>query len=90
MMSFLTRTYPFKQSSHLLRDSILYGVIIWAVLYLLQPFGFNMYPGNKCLAAVLFGLITAGCYACFGWAIGRLLGCITLVAPSRKTLAYLA
>ena len=71
MMSFLTRIYPFKQSSHLLRDSILYGVIIWAVLYLLQPFGFNMYPGNKCLAAVLFGLITAGCYACFGWAIGR-------------------
>ena len=36
-MSFLTRKYPFKQSEHWLRDSIIYGVIIWAILYLLQP-----------------------------------------------------
>lgn len=71
MMSFLTRTYPFKQSEHWLRDSIAYGVFIWAILWLLQPFGFSMYSGNKCLAAALFGLVTSCCYALYGWAILR-------------------
>ena len=49
--TFLTRIYPFKQSRRWLRDSIVYGVAIWAILYMLQPFGFSMYNGNKCLAA---------------------------------------
>ncbi len=70
-MSFLTRKYPFKQSEHWLRDSIVYGVIIWAILYLLQPFGFNMYQGNKCLLAALFGLITSCCYALYAWAVTK-------------------
>lgn len=35
-MSFLTRTYPFKQSKHLLKDSSIFGVIIWVILYFLQ------------------------------------------------------
>ena len=38
-MSFLTRTYPFKQSKHLLKDSSIFGFIIWVILYFLQPFG---------------------------------------------------
>ena len=72
-MSFLTRTYPFKQSKHWLRDSVLYGIVIWAILYLLQPFGFSAYQGNKCVAAAIFGLVTTGCYAFYGWAVfGRL------------------
>ena len=70
-MSLLTRTYPFKQSSHWLRDSIVYGVVIWAILYFLQPFGFSMYQGNKCLIAAIFGLITSICYASYGWIISR-------------------
>lgn len=68
-MSFLTRVYPFKQSKNWLRDSIAYGVIIWAILYLLQPFGFSLYQGNKCLVAAIFGLITSCCYALYGWTI---------------------
>ncbi len=68
-MSFLTRTYPFRQSKHWLRDSIAYGVVLWAILYLLQPFGFSMYRGNKCLTAAIFGLVTSGCYAFYGWAV---------------------
>ena len=68
-MSFLTRTYPFKKSVNLLRDSIVYGVIIWAILFLLQPFGFSMYKGNKCLAAALFGLVTTCCYASYGYVV---------------------
>ena len=78
MISFLTRTYPFKQSSsnyfkgrHLLRDSIVYGVIIWAILYILQPFGFSVYQGNKCLVAAIFGLVTSACFACYGLAVSR-------------------
>ena len=70
-MSFLTRKYPFKQSEHWLRDSIIYGVIIWAILYLLQPFGFSLYTGNKCLIAAIFGLITSVCYAFYYWAVIR-------------------
>ena len=76
-MSFLTRKYPFKQSEHWLRDSIIYGIIIWAILYLLQPFGFSLYTGNKCLAAAIFGLITSVCYAFYYWAVLRwLLRCV--------------
>ena len=68
-MSVLTRTYPFKQSEHWLRDSFIYGVVIWAILYLLQPFGFSMYTGNKFLVAAIFGLITSCCYAFYSWAV---------------------
>lgn len=68
-MSFLTRTYPFQQSRQLLRDSVVYGVIIWAILYFLQPFGFSMYQGNKCLVAAIFGLVTSCCYALYGWTV---------------------
>ena len=70
-MSFLTRKYSFPQSNHWLRDSLAYGVFIWAIFWLLQPFGFSMYSGNKCLAAALFGLITSCCYALYGWVILR-------------------
>lgn len=76
-MSFLTRKYPFKQSEHWLRDSLIYGAIIWAILYLLQPFGFSMYGGNKCLVAAIFGLVTSCCYAFYNWVVvSRLLHCI--------------
>ena len=68
-MSFLTRKYPFTKSKHWLRDSIFYGVAIWAILYLLQPFGFSAYQGNKCLTAAIFGLVTSFCYAIYGWCV---------------------
>lgn len=68
-MSFLNRKYPFKQSDRNMRDSIIYGVVIWGILYLLQPFGFSMYTGNKCLVAAIFGLITTGCYAFYSWTV---------------------
>ena len=71
MISFLTRTYPFKQSPHWLRDSIVYGVVIWAMLFVLQPFGFSMYRGSKFLVAALFGLVTSGCYAVYGLSVVR-------------------
>lgn len=70
-MSFLTRTYPFRQSRRWLRDAIVYGVAIWAILYLLQPFGFSTYNGNKCLVAASFGLVTLVCYATYGLAVIR-------------------
>lgn len=73
MISFLTLSYPFKQSRHLLGDSIAYGVLIWAILYFLQPFGFSLYSGSKCLAAALFGFITTCCYALYGWTVLRTL-----------------
>lgn len=52
-----------------MRDCILYGLAIWAILYLLQPFGFSAYTGNKCLVAAIFGLVTSFCYAIYGWGV---------------------
>ena len=60
-MSFLTRKYPFPESSHWLRDCAFYCVIVFLILYLLQPFGFSMYPGNKFLVSLLFGGVTFAC-----------------------------
>ena len=61
-MSILTRKYPFSQSSHWLRDCAIYSVIVFLIIYLLQPFGFNMYQGNKLLVSLLFGVVTfVGC-----------------------------
>lgn len=70
-MSLLTRKYPFSVRRHRLRDSIVYGVIIWAILYLLQPFGFGLYTGNKFLVAGSFGLITSICYFIYDWLVLR-------------------
>ena len=80
-MSILTRTYPFKQSAHWLRDSAVYGVVIWAILYFLQPFGISLYTGNKCLFAAAFGVVTAVCYASYGCVVSKLLH--PLVTPWR-------
>lgn len=68
-MPYLTRKYPFKQSEHWLRDCLVYGVIIWAILWLLQPFGFSEFRGNKFLVSACFGLITSCCCAIYSWLI---------------------
>ncbi len=68
-MSFLTRKYPFPQSSHWLRDCAVYCGIVFLILYLLQPFGFSMYEGNKFLVSLLFGIVTFGCCYVFGFSI---------------------
>jgi len=60
-MSFLTRKYPFPTSNHWLRDCAIYSGIVFLILYLLQPFGFSMYQGNKLLVSLLFGAVTFGC-----------------------------
>ncbi len=66
-MSILTRKYPFPPSSHWLRDCALYCVIVFLILYLLQPFGFSMYQGNKLLLSLLFGAVTFGCCLIYGF-----------------------
>ena len=68
VMSFLTRKYPFPKSSHWLRDCAIYCAIVFLILYLLQPFGFSMYGGNKLLVSLLFGAVTFVCCYVFGLA----------------------
>ena len=65
-MKLLTRKYPFPQSGHWLRDCAMYCAIVFLILYLLQPFGFSMYQGNKLLVSLLFGGVTFGCCLLFG------------------------
>lgn len=81
MKNLLTRKYPFTQSNHWLRDSVFYGLIIWAILYLLQPFGFSQYQGNKCMIAAAFGVVTMVCYVLYGYTVMRSLP--RLVKPLR-------
>ena len=66
---FLTRKYPFPQSSNRLKDCAIYSAIVFLILYLLQPFGFSMYSGNKFMVSLLFGAVTFGCSYVFGLAI---------------------
>ena len=66
---FLTRKYPFPQSSNRLRDCAVYSAIVFFILYLLQPFGFSEYRGNKFLVSLIFGAATFGCCYLFGLAI---------------------
>ena len=58
---FLTRKYPFPQSGNVLRDCAVYAAIVFLILYLLQPFGFSVYSGNKFIVSLIFGAITFGC-----------------------------
>ncbi|SHK56430.1 transcriptional regulator, LytTR family [Xylanibacter ruminicola] len=67
-MSILSRKYPFPPSSHWFRDCIVYCIIVFMILYLLQPFGFSMYQGSKLLVSLLFGFVTFGCCLVFGLA----------------------
>ena len=61
-MFILKRKYPFPQSSHWLRDCVVYCVVVFLIMYMLQPFGFNMYQGDKLLVSLLFGAVTfCGC-----------------------------
>jgi hypothetical protein len=46
----------------------MYCAIVFLILYLLQPFGFSMYRGNKLLVSLLFGAVTFGCCLLFGLA----------------------
>ena len=68
-MSLLNRKYPFPQSRHRIRDCALYCVIVFLILYILQPFGFSLYQGNKLLASLGFGAITFVCCAVFTFAV---------------------
>ena len=58
---FLTRKYPFPQSGNVLRDCAVYAAIVFLILYLLQPFGFSLYEGNKFIVSLMFGAVTFGC-----------------------------
>ena len=66
IFSILTRKYPYPQNRLWLRDSAVYCTIVFLILYLLQPFGFSMYHGNKLLVSLLFGIVTFACCYIFG------------------------
>ena len=55
----------------------MYCAIVFLILYLLQPFGFSMYQGNKFLTSLLFGAVTFGCCYVFG----------LLVRPFQKSIS---
>ena len=60
-MSWLGRKYPFEESGPWIRDSLLYSIIVSQILFILQPFGFSQYSGNKFWVSLLFGAVTFIC-----------------------------
>ena len=68
-MSFLSRKYPFQERGPWIRDCALYCVIVFLILYILQPFGFSQYGGNKLLASLLFGAVTFCCCLLYQWTV---------------------
>lgn len=72
-MSFLQRKYPFDGNKYKIRSSVLSALIVFALLYVMQPFGFNLYEGNKMAVAAGFGGITFACHALFAYASEKLL-----------------
>lgn len=89
-MSLLTRKYPFQQSDLWLRDSAVSCVIVFLILYLLQPFGFSMYNGNKFLVSLLFGAVTFGCCSVFMLATKPLCKQVTTWRIWHEALSVLA
>lgn len=57
-MSLLKRKYPFQPNINWVRDCLLYCLLVFLILYFLQPFGFNGFGGNKLLASLIFGAVT--------------------------------
>ena len=90
MVSFLSRKYPFAQSSRWLSDCAVYSVIVFLILYVLQPFGFSMYKGNKFLISLLFGAVTFGCCCVCGFAFKPLYKRISLWRVWHESLFVLA
>ena len=73
-MSLLQRKYPFDAKGYRIRSSVLSAVIVFGLLYVMQPFGFNLYEGNKAAVAAGFGGITFACHALFSFAGAKLSG----------------
>lgn len=68
-MSVFNRKYPFEQSGRRVRDSVVYCLVVFLILYILQPFGFSLYGGNKLLVSLLFAAITFFCCLVYLWAV---------------------
>lgn len=68
-MSFFNRKYPFEQRGSWVKDCVFYCVVVFLILYFLQPFGFSMYDGSKLLVSLLFSAITFLCCLVFHVAV---------------------
>ena len=68
-MSFLNRKYPFQRGGNWIKDCLIYCVIVFFILYLLQPFGLSLYRGSKLVVALLFGVMTFVCCLVFGYLV---------------------
>ncbi|MFA9372486.1 MAG: LytR/AlgR family response regulator transcription factor [Labilibaculum antarcticum] len=58
-MKIINRKYPFSVLD--LKHLLLISIVVSAILYIFQPFGFYSYEKNKMIASLGFGLITLLC-----------------------------
>ena len=60
-VSILKRKYPFELNDHPVKEGLIAFVIVFLLLFFLQPFGISEYDGNKFLVSLAFGLVTFVC-----------------------------
>lgn len=68
-MRYLQRKYPFVK--HKVDSIILISLAVSFILYIFQPFGFDLYQGNKVGASMGFGVITFLCLYLFNYVIKK-------------------
>jgi two-component system LytT family response regulator len=67
-LAFFNRTYPVDNSKPIV-DNLLWGLIVFMVLYFFRPFGLSLYPGNIFLLALCFGLVTTASTTIYYYAV---------------------
>jgi hypothetical protein len=70
-MNILQRKYPFQNDHSWLKDALLFSLIVFLLLFVLQPFGISSYTGNKFLFTLKFALITFVSFALFALLVFR-------------------
>ena len=61
MAPLLERKYPFELNGSPTKEALLAFLIVFLILFLLQPFGISEYEGSRFLICLAFGLVTFVC-----------------------------
>ena len=61
MVPLIKRKYPFELNGSPTKEALLAFLIVFLILFLLQPFGISEYEGSRFLICLAFGLVTFVC-----------------------------
>lgn len=70
-MIYINRKYPFVVLK--IKSILLISIVLLLIMYILQPFGFDNYAGNKLLVSLGFGVITFASVCFFNYVVKRII-----------------